>query len=82
MTAVFILLSWFGYWQSVYGYCLLKGFDVTHSELGNPATLYQWPPGGPSLIPDTQTWPTPQDELSAAAVAGPGAGPGAGGGKR
>jgi hypothetical protein len=69
MTAVFMLIAWAGYGNAIWGYCLLKGYDVAWSELMSPVSHYQWPAGGPTQIPDTQTWPTPTKTKATVAAA-------------
>jgi hypothetical protein len=71
MVAVFFLGAWAGYDIAVWGYCLLRGYDVNLSELSSPVTKYRWPlpPAKPPQIPDTQTWPTPAKVRQAATVA-------------
>jgi hypothetical protein len=50
---------WLGYLQGVYGYCLLKGYDVRWRDLANPIRPYQWPPKGQPipLVPKSQIMP-------------------------
>ena len=48
---------WLGYAYGLYGWCLLRGYDVTLRQLMNPVHIYQWPAGGPPLIPNTQVFP-------------------------
>jgi hypothetical protein len=69
-------LIWIGYQEMVYGYCLLKGYDVTWLQLANPVKLYQWPSGSPPLIPDFQIRPTGGGAGVSSNAAGPAAAPG------
>jgi hypothetical protein len=62
-----MLIAWLGYLNSVYGWTLLKGYDVSWVTLANPVKVYDWPAGGPPLIPDTQVWPTRAAQAAAAA---------------
>lgn len=47
MVAIAIGLVWLGYTSGLYGYCLLRGYNVTPKQLLSPS----WPPstvaGGP-----------------------------------
>lgn len=56
MLAVGMLISWTGYSVSLWGWCLLRGYNVTLGQLMTPLHPYagKWPPG---LIPDTQIFP-------------------------
>lgn len=51
---------WFGYDVSSWGYCLVKGWNITFGEWSNPVHPYTWPPGGkdPEKIPQGKLWPT------------------------
>ena len=58
---------WLGYSYGLYGYCLVKGYDVTLRQLMNPLTLYtQWPP--PPLAP-SQIFPNGQSATGGAPAA-------------
>ena len=56
MVAVAFVLLWSGYSGGLWGWCLLRGYDVTLGQLVSPAHPYSggWPP---KPIPDTQVWP-------------------------
>ena len=60
MVAVGMLLIWGGYSVSLWGWCLLRDYDVTLGQLMSPVHPYGqgkgqgWPP---PPIPDTQIWP-------------------------
>jgi hypothetical protein len=60
MIAVGFLLTWFGYSVSLWGWCLLRGYDVTLGQLMSPAHPYgsgknqPWPPG---QIGDSRVFP-------------------------
>lgn len=60
MLPVGFLVWWFGYQQVIFGWALLKGWNVTWAELANPLTPYQWPPPGKPIptIPSTSVLPT------------------------
>ena len=57
MTAVGFGMAWLGYAVGMYGYVLVKGYNVTFGQLVHPKNYYQgtWPPGP---IPAGATWPT------------------------
>jgi hypothetical protein len=45
MPAIGMILAWFGYSVSSWGYCLIRGYDVKFTDWINPAHPYQgWPP--------------------------------------
>lgn len=60
MVALGFGVLWWGYLEVIYGYCLLKGYDITWHDLANPLNPYQWPAKGrtPSLIPSGKILPT------------------------
>lgn len=60
MVALGFGVMWFGYQQLIYGYCLLKGYDIRWRDLANPISPYQWPPKGqdPPLVPKGQILPS------------------------
>ena len=51
---------WWGYLETIYGWTLLKGWDIQWKDLANPIHPYQWPPRGtePPKIPATQILPS------------------------
>jgi hypothetical protein len=58
MIALSFGLAWVGYAYGLYGYCLIKGYDVKFTALVNPVHVYQWPDGGPPQIPNTKIFPS------------------------
>ena len=46
MPAIGMLIAWSGYSFSLWGYCLIRGYDVKLSDLVNPVHPYTgpWPP--------------------------------------
>lgn len=60
MVAVAFALLWAGYSGGLWGWCLLRGYNVTLGQLVSPVHPYGqgkgqgWPP---AHIPDTQVWP-------------------------
>ena len=60
MIAVGMLLTWAGYSVGLWGWCLLRGYNVTLGQLMSPTHPYGsgkgqgWPP---AQIPDTQVFP-------------------------
>lgn len=56
MVAVGMLLIWGGWSVGLWGWCLLRDYDVTFGQLVSPAHPYSgaWPP---AKIPATQIWP-------------------------
>jgi hypothetical protein len=63
-------LAWLGYSYGLYGYCLVRGYDVRLSDLINPVHPYTWPAGGPPLMPATQIFPTGKKTAATAAAGG------------
>ena len=57
MLAAGIVVTWFGYAVTSWGYCLIRGYNVTFRQWVSPLNPYQWPQGGPEKIPDTQLLP-------------------------
>lgn len=59
MVALGFGVIWWGYLQTLYGYCLMKGYNVTWRELADPIHPYQWPrPGQPiPKVPPGQLMP-------------------------
>jgi hypothetical protein len=55
-----MLLTWAGYSVGLWGWCLLRGYDVTLGQLMSPTHPYGsgkgqgWPP---QAMPDTQVFP-------------------------
>ena len=56
MLPVGMLLTWGGWSISFWGWCLLRGYNVTLGQLMTPLHPYagKWPP---PLIPDSQIFP-------------------------
>jgi hypothetical protein len=56
MVAVGFLLLWGGYGTGLFGWCLLRDYDVTLGQLMSPFHPYAgpWPP---ATIPASQIWP-------------------------
>lgn len=78
MVAVAMLLGWGGYAAGLWGWCLLRDYNVTFTQLVSPVKPYSgpWPP---AKIPGSQTWPGKTtaaqavSQLGAAPAAGPAA---------
>ena len=56
MVAVAFALVWAGYSTSLWGWCLLRDYDLTFGQLVSPVHPYSgaWPP---AKIPSGQIWP-------------------------
>lgn len=80
MIPIGMVLVWAGYSVGLWGWCLIRDYDVTLGALMSPVHPYgsgkgqSWPP---PPLPDTQTFPGKQ--AAAGSGPGPGAGPGGGG---
>lgn len=57
MVAVAFGITWGGYTLTLWGYCLIKGYDITLADLANPVTVFRWPKSPPP-IPPAQILPT------------------------
>lgn len=58
MIALGFGVMWLGYLQGIYGWTLLKGYDIRWRDLANPIHPYQWPgKNSPPLIPKGQVLP-------------------------
>lgn len=60
--------AWLGYSYGLYGWCLIKGYDVKLRQLMNPVNVYQWPAGGPPIMTPDTIFPNGQN----ASTTGPG----------
>lgn len=53
-----MVITWLGYAVSSWGYCLLKGYDITFRHWVSPLHPYTWPKSGdPPKIPPTSVLP-------------------------
>jgi hypothetical protein len=59
MVAVAFLLIWGGYSAGLWGWCLIRDYNLTLPQLVSPTRPYSgpWPP---ATIPASQTWPSGQ----------------------
>lgn len=61
MVALGMVIIWGGYSVGLYGWCLVRGYDVTYGQLLSPTHPYgsragqSWPP---PPIPVGQVWPS------------------------
>jgi hypothetical protein len=48
MAAVGMIVLWGGYSIALWGYCLIRGYDITFTQLVKPSGYYAgpWPPAG------------------------------------
>ena len=60
MVALGFGIAWWGYLELIYGYTLLKGYNVTWKSLASPISPFQWPKPGESIptIPAGKILPT------------------------
>jgi len=55
----FGMVTLFGaYGVSSYGWCLLQGYNIPFRAWWSPLHPYQWPKGGPELIPPDRLFPS------------------------
>jgi hypothetical protein len=68
MPAIGMGLGWLGYSLGLWGWSLLRGYNVTLGQLMSPVHPYSgaWPP---PLLPDTQTLPGKQQPVTATTAA-------------
>ena len=55
MIGLGFIVSWLGYTTVLYGYCLIKGYDITFGQLANPAHVFTWPANPPQIPPNQVT---------------------------
>lgn len=59
MIALGFGIMWLGYLQGMYGFTLLRGYDIRWRDLASPVHPYQWPASGsPPLIAKGKILPT------------------------
>jgi len=57
MLAAGLILGWAAYGLGSWGYILIRGWNIPFTAWFSPLNPYQFPPGGPVPIPDTQLFP-------------------------
>lgn len=75
MPAIAMGLAWAGYTLGLWGYCLLRGYDVTLRQLASPLHPVTWARASGSRIPDGQVFPSGGDSAAEGGVPGPITGP-------
>lgn len=58
MPAIGMLLAWFGYATSSWGYFLIRGYDVKFTDWVNPLHPYPGNPADAGTIPPDQVIPS------------------------
>jgi hypothetical protein len=58
VIAIGFLGTWAAYAISSWGWVLVKGYNITLRQWTSPATIYQWPAGGPEMVPQGSLFPT------------------------
>lgn len=61
MLAVAFGVMWAGYTVTTWGYCVLKGWNITLAEWADPLHPWEWDAttaAEPPKIPATQVWPS------------------------
>ena len=75
MIALGFGIMWLGYLQGLYGFTLLKGWDIRWKDLASPIHPYQWNgTNNPPLIPKGQVLPSTGSSAAAATGSGKGKG--------
>lgn len=77
MIAIGLGLAWGGYAVAFYGYCLIRGYNITFKQIASPVSWYSgtWPPTG--KVPASQILPGTTSGTTAATAASTPAGPAA-----
>lgn len=57
MPAIGFGLAWAGYTLGMWGYCLVRGFDITLGELANPVHILNWQKATQNMVPKGQILP-------------------------
>jgi hypothetical protein len=78
MPAIAMGLIWGGYTVTLWGYCLVRGYNVTLAQLANPRTIYKWSARMPEipqgmLLPGKQAAAAPAQVIATTTT--PAAGP-------
>jgi hypothetical protein len=58
MPAIGFGIVWAGYTLGLWGYCLIRGYDVTLGELANPVHILNWARATQSTVPPGQMMPS------------------------
>jgi hypothetical protein len=66
MVAVGFVGLWAFYGLGTWGWCLVKGYNITFAEWFNPLKPYQWN-GTPALVPKGSMLPTGKNATGTAA---------------
>lgn len=61
MPAIGMGLVWGGWTLGLWGYCLIRGYDVTLGQLANPVHVLNWKTATANLTPNTQIVPGGQN---------------------
>ena len=70
MPAIGMGLIWAGYTGALWGYCLIRGYDVTLGQLANPVHILNWKTATANLTPNTQIVPGGQNTPAAPSTPG------------
>lgn len=70
MPAIGIGLIWGGWTLSLWGYCLIRGYDVTLGQLVNPVHQLNWKTATANLTPNTQIVPGGQNTPASGSAPG------------
>ena len=68
VVAVALFAVWGFYGAGTWGWCLVKGYNITFAEWFNPLHPYQWPKGGPAMVPAGSVFPTGKGGQAATAA--------------
>lgn len=57
MIGLAVGIAWLGYGAYSYGWCLVKGYNVTAREWFTPVNTFSWA-SNPGLVPKGQVFPS------------------------
>lgn len=78
MPAIAFGVIWAGYSVGLWGWCLLRGYDVTFGQLIDPRTILDWKTATGRQIPSSQVFPGGTSSGSSGSSGSPGANNGLG----
>lgn len=57
MPAIGFGLAWAGYTLGMWGFCLIRGYNITLAELANPVHILNWQKAIQETVPQGQILP-------------------------
>jgi hypothetical protein len=71
MVAIAVLAAWGAYGMTTWGWCLVKGYNITFANWFDPLHPYMWTGNEPELVPAGSVLPTSGAQSSSTSVAAP-----------